>query len=227
MRKIILTFLTLALGLATSQATLSFLPDPVSSSASSSFAGNATDWGPQNLYNANPTVADIGTDVSAIFGTAAGDEHASDGGSAFGGQHVVVFDYGSSIDSTGFAFAQRNGNGTAGVDKFDGINIWFTDTDPGAATIALPGSLGAADQMVTLAGAPNAPSTGQRIFDYYDFNTLHSGRWVVFQMIDDGMDQFNPGGNELQLALDDAIPEPTAGVLGLIGAVLLMRRRRR
>ena len=226
--KIFLTGLAaLTLGVASSHATLSLLGDPVASSASSSFAGNDADWGPANLYDANPTVAHIGTDITGVFGAATGDEHASAGGSALGGQHVVVFDYGSPITTTGFAFAQRAGNNTAGVDKFDSINLWVTNTNPGAATLGLPGTLGAPDAMVTLAGAPNPPSnSSERIFDYYNLNQVLTGQYVIFQMNDDGVDQFNPGGNELQLGFDDAIPEPTSGLLGLLGLSFLLRRRR-
>ena len=206
-----------------SQAEITLLADPVASSASSSFSNDIAGWGPQRLYDANPTVADIGTDITGAFGT---DEHASAGGSAQGGQQVVVFDYGANVTFNGFAFAQRNGNGTPGVDKFDSINLWVTDTDPGAATTALPETLGAPDAMISLVGAPNAPSTGERIFDYYNIGQVLTGQYVIFQMNDDGVDQFNPGGNELQLGFDDAIPEPTSGLLGLLGLSLLLRRRR-
>jgi hypothetical protein len=223
MKTLFLSLSFFTLGVATSQATLSLLGDPVASSASSSFSNDIAGWGPQHLYDANPTIADIGTDITGAFGTV---EHASAGGSAQGGQQVVVFDYGVSISTTGFAFAQRDGNGTAGVDKFDSINLWVTDTDPGAATTALPGTLGAPNAMITLVGSPDAPSTGQRIFDYYNVGQVLTGQYVIFQMNDDGVNQFNPGGNELQLGFDDAIPEPTSGLLGLLGLSLLLRRRR-
>ncbi len=199
--------LIIAFGSPGAFADINLLPDPVSSTASTSFSGDVGGWGPQHLYDANPTVADIGTDITGAFGTT---EHAANGGSeANGGQaHVVIFDYGASVTFNGFAYAQRNGNGTAGVDKFDSISVWATDTDPGAATFGTPGSLGPADASVVLVGAPNAPSDGLRIFDHYDLGVELTGRYVVFQMFDDGVDSFNPGGNELQLAFDTAPPDP-------------------
>ena len=231
MKKLLFSVAVLSLGVVTSHATLSLLGDPVSSTASSSFSGDVPGWGPQRLYDANPTVADIGTDITGTFGTI---EHAANGGSeANGGQaHVVIFDYGAPISFTGFAYAQRNGATTLGtptgfgVDKFDSFNIWATNTDPGAATFATPGSLGPADASVALVGSPNAQVTNTRVFDYYNLGEVLTGQYVVFQMIDDGVDTFNPGGNELQLGFDDAIPEPASGLLGLLGLSLLLRRRR-
>ena len=200
-------------------AEITLLADPVTSSATSTFDSNDINWGPSNLYDANPTEADIGTDISAAFGVALGDEHASAGGSLGQGgqQHLVVFDYGVSVSFNGFAFAQRAGNGSAGVDKFESFDIWATDTDPGAASFALPAALGVPQASVPLVGSPNpASDPNVRIFDYHDIGSVLNGRYVIIQMNDDGDAVFNPGGSELQLAFDTAPPDPNLLTSGAI-----------
>lgn len=213
MKKLLFSLIVSTFGLASSQAALTLLPDPVSSSASSSFSNDIPNWGPQRLYDASPTASDIGTGFAA--GTSL--QYAGNGI----GPHVLVFDYGQSVNFTGIAYSQRLG-GDPIADKVQDIDVWATDTDPGAATTVLPGTLGAADgntgQLDTTAGATN--------FLNYDVGNL-SGRYVIFQFNDSGPGSFNPGGSEMQLTFDPAlVPEPATGLLGAFGMLLLLRRRR-
>ena len=211
MKKLILSLVVSALGLASSQAALTLLPDPASSSASTSFSGDVPNWGPQRLYDASPTVADIGTQ----FGAGVALQYAGNGI----GPHVLVFDFGQTVSFNGIAYSQRLG-GDPVADKVQNIDVWATDSDPGAASLALPGVLGAAQgntgQLDTAAG--------QTSFLNYPVGDL-SGRYVVFQFNDAGAGSFNPGGSELQLTFDP-IPEPTTGLLGIFGMLLMLRRRR-
>jgi hypothetical protein len=209
MKTITLSLLVLSGGMLTSQAALTLLPDPVSSSASSSFSGDIPNWGPQRLYDANPTEADLGTGFSA----GATQQYAGNGV----GPHVLVFDYGETITFTGIAYSQRLG-GDPVADKVQNIEVWATDTDPGPASLALPGALGAAQgntgQIDTTAGETN--------FLNYPVGEL-SGRYVVFRLNDSGPGSFNPGGSEMQLTF---VPEPATGMMGLFGLLLALRRRR-
>ena len=203
-------FLSIAVGLALMiggvKAEITFLSDPAASSATSSFAGDTASWGPQNLYDGDPTPDDIG-----LVPLVPGNDHASDGGSLAGGNHVVVYDYGSTVTFNAVAYAQRVGNGGTGVDKFDAINIWATDVDPGVPDFLTVGTLGAPDASIDpLNGAPDVPSGGgSNTLDFYRLPGDLSGRYVVFEFMDDGFNVFNPGGTELVLANDsDPVPDP-------------------
>lgn len=210
MKRIVLSLVIFSGGLLSSPAALTMLPDPVSSSASSSFSNDVPNWGPQRLYDANPAVSDLGTNFAA--GNAL--QYAGNGV----GPHVLVFDYGSTVTFTGIAYSQRLGADPI-ADKVQNIEVWATDTDPGPASLALPGTLGAAQgntgQLDT--------SPGVTTFLNYPVGGELSGRYVVFRLNDSGPGSFNPGGSELQLTL---VPEPATGVLGLCGLLLAMRRRR-
>ena len=204
------TIFTLVSGvlLANSPAALTLLPDPASSSASSF---HSAPYASDNLYDANPTLGDVGTDFSA----GASNQYAGLGG----GPHVIIYDFGLSVAFNGIAYSQRLG-GDPILDKVQNIEVWATDSDPGPATLALPGTLGAAmgntGQLDTTAGATT--------FNNYPVGDL-SGRYVIFRFNDAGGNVGNPGGSELQLT-HDPIPEPSTGLLGLFGMCMLLRRRR-
>jgi len=211
MKKLIITFIASIVSLASSQAALTLLPDPASSSASSSFSGDVPNWGPQRLYDASPVVSDVGTG----FADGATLQYAGNGL----GPHVLVFDYGSPVTFNGIVYSQRLG-GDPVADKVQNIDVWVTNSDPGPASLALPGALGAPQgntgQLDTTAGATN--------FNNYPVPEL-TGQWVVMQFNDSGPGSFNPGGSELQLSYDP-IPEPATGLLGGLGLLLLVRRHR-
>ena len=62
-----------------------------------------------------------------------------------------------------------------------------------------------------------------RNFLNYDLGAALTGQYVVLQLNDVGdSSAFNPGGTELRLT----IPEPSSAVLGLLGFLLIFRRRR-
>jgi len=177
------------------QAELTLLPDPVASTASSSFAGDLTNWGPQRLYDALPTTADIDTNFDA--GNA--QQYAGDGT----GPHVLVFDYGASVTFNGLAYSQRLG-GDPIADKVQTIDVWVSDTDPGTAAVDLPGTLGEAGGST---GQLNTDA-GLTTFANYDLGADLTGRYVVFQLNDAGAGSFNPGGSELQLTFDTPPTDP-------------------
>lgn len=208
MKNRILVLFFLCLGIAGSQAALTMLADPATSSASTSFAGDIPGWGPQRLYDAAPTPADLET----LFAAGTAQQYAGAGT----GPHVIVFDYGATVSFNGLAYSQRAGADPT-LDKVQNIDVWVTNSDPGAASLALPGALGAPDANT------GALLTADTTFRNYDLGTTLSGRWVVFQFNDAGGAVGNPGGSELQLT----IPEPSGSVLGAGAGLLLLLRRKR
>lgn len=189
-----------------SQAALTMLNDPINSSASSQFSGT---FAAAHLFDGSPSLADVGS------AAANGQQYAGAGL----GPHVLVWDMGSPINLAGIFYAQRLG-GDPSLDKVTGIRFWFEDSDPGAASTALPGALGASDHALTLT------NTSDNNLTAYDFGALvGSGRWVVMELTGNGG---NPGGSELQLATDlTLIPEPSSAILiGLASGLVLLRRRK-
>ena len=178
-----------------SQAELVLVPDPVSSSASTSFAGDIANWGPQRLYDATPTTADLDTNFDA--GNA--QQYAGQGL----GPHVLVFDYGSPVTFSGIAYSQRLGADPI-ADKVQNIDVWVSDTDPGAASVDLPGTLGASEANT---GQLNTDA-GLSTFANYNLGLDLTGRYVIFQLNDAGPGSFNPGGSELQLTFDTDPADP-------------------
>jgi hypothetical protein len=196
--------------LSMAQAEITFLPDPVGATASSSFSGDVASWGPQRLYDTTPTPADLDTNFEA--GTAL--QYAGNGV----GPHVLVFDYGESITFNGLAYSQRVTNDPI-VDKVQTIEIWVSDTDPGAATLTLPDSLGAADAT----SGPLETAAGPSPLVLYEFGSELSGQYVIFRLNDAGPGSFNPGGSELQLSfntnpIDPRIAAPPSLDFGQLAA---------
>ncbi len=183
-----------ALGASKSRADLVFVPAPTSSTASSSFSGNIANWGPQRLYDQNPTEADLGAD----FGGA--EQYAGQGA----GPHIIVYAYGAAVTFNGLAYSQRLG-GNPVLDKVQNIDVWVTDTDPGDPSLLLP------DPGVTLGAA--AANTGQLninpgIFENYGFGGDLMGQYVVMRLNDAGGDVGNPGGSELHLTTETGPADP-------------------
>lgn len=188
-------FLTALSQIPVAVAELTFLPDPVSSTASSSFAGDIPGWGPQRLYDANPSATDLDTNFDA--GNTS--QYAGDGQ----GPHVLVFDYGADITFSGVAYSQRLG-GDPVADKAQNIDVWVSTTDPGAAGVGLPDVLGG---PAANTGQLNTDS-GVSTFLNYDLGLELTGRYVIFRINDAGPGSGNPGGSELQLTVDADPADP-------------------
>ena len=192
----------------TARSEIVFQPDPVASTASSSFSGDIPAWGPQNLYDGTPTEADLDTNLDAGV---AGADYAGQGF----GPHVIVYEFNSSISFNGIAYAQRNGNGGLGpnTDRVVDIDVWATDDDPGPADVTLPDTLGPAQANTgELDQTQNA-----RNFRHYTLGTTLTGRYVILQLNDVGnTSAFNPGGSELVIAFDTAPPDPNLSTTSVL-----------
>ncbi|NIP96673.1 MAG: LamG domain-containing protein, partial [Akkermansiaceae bacterium] len=105
---------------AASETTI--LPDPVKATASSEFDQRFVVG---HLYDGTATVEDIGTKAKL------GQQFAGKGP----GPHVVVYDMGSSVTFNRVFYAQRPHNA---CDQVNTIELWATDTDPGAASTTMP-----------------------------------------------------------------------------------------
>lgn len=187
--------MSLLLPISMASAEITLLPDPVGATASSSFSGDVASWGPQRLYDATPTTADLDTNFEA--GTLL--QYAGDGL----GPHVLVFDYGESITFNGVAYSQRLTNDPI-VDKVQTIEIWVSETDPGNASVILPDTLGAPDATSGLLDTRAGPSP----FVLYEFGSELTGQYVIFRLNDAGPGSFNPGGSELQLSFNTNPTDP-------------------
>jgi hypothetical protein len=162
-------------------ATLTLLPDPVSATASSTYPEDVLTYGPQNLYDQNPTASTLNKMIDI------GAEYAGVGE----GPHVVVFDYGIPVSFDGVAYAQRALGAEPDADRVPAINFWVSDTDPGPAALDLP----------ILLDAPAATVANINMDDLrfraYSFGQELTGQYVVFRLEAGGT--FNPGGGELML----------------------------
>lgn len=159
---------------------LEFVADPVAISASSFF--NAT-YAPEFLYDAELTIDDFENPAFDPLGQYAGSGT---------GPHVLVFDFGATVNFDGIAYAQRLG-GIVDADKVPSIELWVSDADPGLASLDLPILSGPPAAMAELVTTDTSP-----LLRYYDIGTLLSGRYVVMRL---GVGTYNPGGSELQLTL--------------------------
>jgi hypothetical protein len=194
-------------GALNANAEVSLLPDPVSATAASTYADDIPGWGPQNLYDQDPTAADL----NQVIGNGA--EYAGSGE----GPHVVVFDYGSPVSFDGMAYAQRVSGADLDADRVPEINFWVANTDPGPAAL----------DLAILSDPPAASVTGidmlDLAFNSYAFGHELTGQYVVVRLEAGGT--FNPGGGEM--ALLSSIPEPSALALAAVGLLGMVKSRRR
>lgn len=198
---------------ASSQAALTF-HTPTGVSASSQFGGAFL---ASNLFDADITESDIGQSPVITSGSNTsnfGNSWAVDGSL---NEATVVFDLGATLSLDGFVYAQRTFGGSL-VDDFRSIDLWFQDTDPGAATITLLSGLGDPDATFNLA-------TDDLSLRRYDFTNSLTGRYAILHFKEtDNPGQGNPGGQELRFF---TVPEPgSLCLVSLLGGLSMMRRRR-
>lgn len=166
-----------------------------------------------------PLLSDIGTNRSG------GGEWAVANTSA-ANAHYIVYDMGSTVSLTSFLYSQRtNGAPTDINQNWTSVDVWASDTDPGTVNLA---TLLAADAtraghvtltpitLLTLAAGQNLTQ-----YDLTENGAAVSGRYVTFKFMTTGGNA-NPGGEDLWLA----VPEPSVALLGGLGMLGLLRRRR-
>jgi hypothetical protein len=135
---------------------------------------------------------------------------------------TLVLDMGSIGVFNGILYAQRE-HLTQNLDDWGSVKIWGLATNPGAATDAMPGTLGTAQSSFAL--AQNTHATLLR----YDFSSAISGRYIVLQFLTGDTGPANPGGQELRLfstASTASVPEPSSILLFLLGAAIAKKRFR-
>ena len=133
-------------------------------------------------FNSNYLVGNL-FDGEPAFGSTAnlGRDYAT---SQMDTPSVLYFDFGTTITATHIGYAQRAGS--LANDKVAQMEFWFSDIDPGGATIP--------------AGPPDAvvhPTELSKIFTAYSLGGTHQGRYVVARFT--GND-FYPGGFEFRFA---------------------------
>ncbi|MEN9469140.1 MAG: hypothetical protein RL630_873, partial [Verrucomicrobiota bacterium] len=164
---------------------------PVAASASSEFGA---DWAVTKLFDGGVKLADIGTPNNQ------GADYAGRGA----GPHVVVYDMGSPITTTGLLFAQR----AHAEDKAAQLEIRVTNADPGAAANEMPILKSAPDQVVKL----NPSAANDRTLTKYQFGKELKGRYFVFKISGSAR---NTGGYELVLG---KFPTSREGLVANIAA---------
>ena len=171
---------------------VSLLPDPVSSSGSSS---NSL---VPNFYDGTETPASVGT--TNLRGNAyAGVGVDSDGVSGTNA-HIVVYDMGQVVSFDGFVHAQRKADG---VDDVASIDFWVTNSNPGDASITIP--------LPILASTPNASVSLARntgvLAEYLLPGGTLNGRYVVMRLNSARTSGANPGGFTLLLGKTGAVSD--------------------
>ena len=106
---------------------VSLLPDPVSSSGSSS---NSL---VPNFYDGTETLASVGT--TNLRGNAYSGVGVDSDGVSGTNAHIVVYDMGQVVSFDGFVHAQRKADG---VDDVASIDFWVTNSNPGDASTTIP-----------------------------------------------------------------------------------------
>jgi hypothetical protein len=198
------------LGAHTSSAAITIY-QPDAFSANSSFA---TNYSESNLFDATVTEATLDvavgmtdSETSPILGRAWAVAQLA-------GPGVLVLDFSTPLTFDGLLYAQRS-FANASADDFGLVDVWVTNTAPGAATLTLPSTLGAANASLTLTQNEGA------ILRRYDFTAAETGRYVVLSFT---AGEIFSGGHELRLF---AVPEPTTFALLLsLGMIPLASRRR-
>jgi len=87
---------------------------------------------------------------------------------------VLWSDYGKSIKAGGLVFSHRWFSWKPKTDQVTQINLWFSDTDPGASETA---PTTPADEAVKI-----SEPDGMNL-DYYAFAHPHAGRYVIMQLV--------------------------------------------
>ena len=168
---------------------LFILEDPVASTSSSNAVGG---YVPENLYDENPKPADLDNSFS----------YGAQWGGIGAGPHVVVYQFNERIVFDGLGYAQRLG-GIATADKVPSVEIWVTDTNPGAASLTLDILSSPPSNQSDFITTDFTP-----ILRYYLLGKYLNGYYVVFRL---ATGTFNPGGAELVLTVDTPDPlEPMA-----------------
>jgi len=193
------------------QAAIVFLSVPATVTASQNFGG----FGPENLFDATVTPADIGTDSNTFSPNTA---FASN---SINASPVVYMTFGSVISADSFAFAQRQGGGV-GSDKVASLQFWFESSLPTSPNVPLR----TADETIALLDTGNGLS--QLPFRQYVFSAEHSAQHVVMRV--NSAFGGRPGGNEFRLSHGAlvAVPEPSTLTLcgfSLVGILTAARRK--
>jgi hypothetical protein len=173
---------------------VSLLPDPVSSSGSSS---NSL---VPNFYDGTETPASVGTTNlrgNAYFGVGVD----SDGVSGTNA-HIVVYDMGQVVSFDGFVHAQRKADG---VDDVASIDFWVTNSNPGDASTTIPLPI-FASQPTPNASVNLARNTGVLAEYLLPGGTLN-GRYVVMRLNSARTSGANPGGFTLLLGKTAAVSD--------------------
>lgn len=123
------------------------------------------------------------------------------------GPHFVDLDFGQAETIDGFNYTQRNNVGIPGADNVVQIDLFFSDT----------GLFGITPD-VTITSVFQDLAT-----HFYELGDTFNAQFVRFQIAGT---QFNPGGAELDF-FAKTVPEPTTGLLALLGVSALASRRRR
>ena len=169
-------------------ANLKFLADPTAVSVSSSTSnGGGGTLPPENLYDANPTIADFD---SVIF---VGGQWGGDGA----GPHIVIYEYSDRIVFNGLAYVQRLG-GIPTADKVPSMKIWVSETDPRGGL----SGLGLFNMPILATPPVDSPTLIQDTnltLRYYPLGEFLTGRYVIFEL---AQGTFNPGGAELALTVN-------------------------
>ena len=173
---------------------VSLLPDPVSSSGSSS---NSL---VPNFYDGTETPASVGT--TNLRGNAYSGVGVDSDGVSGTNSHIVVYDMGQVVSFDGFVHAQRKADG---VDDVASIDFWVTNSNPGDASTTIPLPIFASqptpDDTVNL-----ARNTGVLTEYLLPGGTL-SGRYVVMRLNSARTSGANPGGYTLLLGKTGAVSD--------------------
>lgn len=169
----------LALGFDSAVQSASSVAIPVGATASTEFSAA---YSVSNLFDGSVSFADVGTTDNQ------GGQYAGQGT----GAHVVVYDFGSSRACNGILYAQRAG-GDPFADKVGQVELWVTNTDPGAAALSLPILGMPVDEILVITNTVN------NNLEYYAFEQNLSGRYVVMRLIAPEGAVGNIGGSELVL----------------------------
>lgn len=109
-------------------AIVSFLPDPTNADADSQY-NSSTTYGVQQLYDASPTVSQVGTHINPGGEYA---RHGSGDADSSTSNFIAIYNYGSANAASfnSLAFQGRGGQSVGGRDDILGFNIWATNTAP-------------------------------------------------------------------------------------------------